>query len=142
ARSRRGRYRCARACRGCLPVVGRGEEARRGRAVQSAEVDAAGAGALELVEAVDRGERRERVQQLPGLLAPRGRGDDGAEVGGALAEGDHRGAHVVADAGGGALVRGAQRRVDLVSGDRLVGLDQLGGQIRVGERGDRGGATV
>src|SRR5699024_12153303 len=112
ARNQRGRYRCARACQGSLSRWGWG--GRGG----SAEVDAAGAGALELVEAADRGHGRERVEQLSGLLALRGRGDDGPEVGGALAEGDHRGAHLVAHAGQRPAVRGTQRLVDLIPGDR------------------------
>src|SRR5699024_1680670 len=135
-RSRRGRCRCARACQGSLSrwwgtVAG-----------WTAEVDAAGAVPLELVETVERGHGGEGIERPPGVLALRRRRDDGAEVRGALAEGGHRGAHVVAHAGDGVLVGGAQRRVGLVARDRSIGLDEGLGQTGVREGCERRGTTV
>src|SRR5699024_6493714 len=104
-------------------------------AKRTAEVDAAGAVPLELVEAVERRHGGEGIKQPPGVLALRGRRDDGTEVRDALAEGDHRGAHVVAHTGDGVLMGGAQRPVGLVARDRSIGLDEGLGQACVPERG-------
>src|SRR6476620_3117147 len=112
------------------PVSPGGVRDQVGRPGGSAEVEVAGARALQLVEVGELRDGDRAVPQLTGLLAARDLGEDGAEERGPV-DVDGRGADVVTDGVHALMVAlgdgVVERRV-------VPGLDQVGREADVGQR--------